>query len=103
MLPVSSSGDPNRNVYFGTCHSGSNQKWFIDNRQRIHSHQDNMCLDVDTSTKNLRMNGCSNELTQTFSYAKSFVTATSPVLLSADLSKCWIMDPSSSNMVCEGG
>lgn len=97
--PFVAPPDDSNNVHFWPCHTKKNQQWFIDDKHRLHSRESGQCVDIDPDGKNLRMKKCSDDDSQRFIYAASFVTATSPVAPYSDLSKCWSIDPGTKNLV----
>jgi murein DD-endopeptidase MepM/ murein hydrolase activator NlpD len=71
-LDAGDINDPNnRWLRLNTCHSGSNQKWFIDNINRIHSEaKTSLCIDSpwgNSSGSQLYMGACHNGNNQKWS------------------------------------
>lgn len=87
------------NVLLHECKRGAmDQKWFVDDKGRLHSSSDGRCLEINANDNSIRLQQCSEEATQRFIYAESFVTVTSPVAPFADLSKCWEVDQETKNV-----
>jgi len=77
------------NLYAHPCHSGKNQKFYVDDKGRLHGLEKEYCLDMDvTNQNNLRMAPCTAAKNQKFTYGKSFRTPTSPVSLNSDATLC---------------
>ncbi|CAB9525331.1 PbH1 [Seminavis robusta] len=85
---VDDAGNGGRNVYLGSCHNGNNQKFFVDDKARIHTRRDGKCIDINTDN-NLFVKDCNDDDSQRFIYPISFKTILSPVTPYADQTKCW--------------
>lgn len=53
----------NNNVYMHACHTGSNQKWYMDNEQ-LKTNYNNKCLDMHLGNNNVYMHACHNGANQ---------------------------------------
>ena len=100
-LISSSSAIGARNLYLYGCHSGNNQKFFVDDKGRLHSRADGKCVHVHTDN-NLFVRDCSDDDEQRFIYPKSFKTVLSPVTPYADQTKCWDIGGNGSNLYLVG-
>jgi hypothetical protein len=54
----------NGNVYMHSCHGGSNQQWYFDDRGQMHSVRDGKCLDQHMENNNVYMHNCHGDRNQ---------------------------------------
>lgn len=87
------------NVFMHNCHSGTNQKWYMDN-ERLTTDYDDKCLDMDYNNNNVYMHGCHGGSNQQWYFDGEDLKTR------YDASKCLDMNPNGGNIhvhACHGG